>query len=122
MKVRALYRMVSSGMLLVLGLSIGNAQTASKAGAGSTAKKYKRKHRRVAAAAETAPVLQKKTGEFVPASATHAGLIHTATPASKSVTTKRVRRRGVVVNPWTEPTYADSTIGDSFEGEDLVVR
>jgi cell division protein FtsI/penicillin-binding protein 2 len=28
----------------------------------------------------------------------------------------------VVWNPWTEPTYADSTVGDSVEGEDLAVR
>ena len=25
-------------------------------------------------------------------------------------------------HPWTEPTYADSTVGDNVEGEDLVVR
>jgi cell division protein FtsI/penicillin-binding protein 2 len=28
----------------------------------------------------------------------------------------------VIFNPWTEPTYADSTLGDSVEGEDLVIR
>jgi penicillin-binding protein 2 len=27
-----------------------------------------------------------------------------------------------VVSPWTEPTYADSTVGDSIEGEDPDVR
>ena len=37
------------------------------------------------------------------------------------------RRRGrgrlhVFFNPWTEPTYSDSTVGDSVDGEDLVVR
>jgi cell division protein FtsI/penicillin-binding protein 2 len=28
----------------------------------------------------------------------------------------------VVYSPWTAPTYADSTIGDNVDGEDLVVR
>ncbi len=34
-------------------------------------------------------------------------------------TGRRVRR---IFNPWTEPTFADSTIGDSIEGDDLVIR
>jgi cell division protein FtsI/penicillin-binding protein 2 len=28
----------------------------------------------------------------------------------------------VIASPWTEPTYADSTVGDSIDGEDLQVR
>jgi cell division protein FtsI/penicillin-binding protein 2 len=28
----------------------------------------------------------------------------------------------VFFNPWTEPTFADSTIGDNIEGDDLVIR
>jgi cell division protein FtsI/penicillin-binding protein 2 len=28
----------------------------------------------------------------------------------------------VISSPWTEPTYADSTVGDSIDGEDLQVR
>ncbi len=42
-----------------------------------------------------------------------AGVIHTS---------RRRGRRVVYFNPWTEPTFADSTVGDSIEGEDLVVR
>ena len=34
-------------------------------------------------------------------------------------TTRRVRRS---VSPWDVPTYADSTIGDVIDGEDLQVR
>jgi penicillin-binding protein 2 len=37
-------------------------------------------------------------------------------------TPRRGRHRRVFFNPWTEPTYADSTLGDSVDGEDLVVR
>lgn len=40
--------------------------------------------------------------------------------------TRRTARRSRTVrryyNRWTEPTYADSTMGDSVDGEDLVVR
>ena len=44
------------------------------------------------------------------------------TIASSSKTFKpRVRRRRVF-SPWDEPTYADSTIGDNVDGEDLQVR
>jgi cell division protein FtsI/penicillin-binding protein 2 len=41
--------------------------------------------------------------------------------AQKKTPRKRVRRARVV-SPWTEPTFADSTAGDSVDGEDLVVR
>jgi penicillin-binding protein 2 len=39
-----------------------------------------------------------------------------------STTYRRGRHRRFFFNPWTEPTYADSTLGDSAEGEDLIVR
>lgn len=52
-----------------------------------------------------------------------------ATPASharivsgKKKTVRRYRRKRVFYNPWTEPTFADSSAGDSVDGEDLVVR
>jgi penicillin-binding protein 2 len=31
-------------------------------------------------------------------------------------------RHRVYASPWTEPTYADSTVGDNIDGEDLQVR
>lgn len=39
-------------------------------------------------------------------------------PAARTNTTYRRRHR----DPWTEPTFADSTVGDRIYGEDLVVR
>ncbi len=43
-----------------------------------------------------------------------------ATSVARKKTAKRpVRKR---YSPWSEPTFADSTIGDSVDGEDLVVR
>jgi len=34
----------------------------------------------------------------------------------------RVRHRHVFYSPWSEPTYADSTVGDNVDGEDLAIR
>src|SRR5262245_37133696 len=50
----------------------------------------------------------------------------TVAKASKTtrVVSKRSRskRRFVAGGPWLEPTYADSTLGDNVDGEDLAVR
>ena len=48
----------------------------------------------------------------------------TSTSTSKSRTPSKSRRYRVrrVYNPWDTPTYADSTWGDSIDGEDLTVR
>lgn len=43
----------------------------------------------------------------------------------KKVNTKKRRGRGsryVTGGPWLEPTFADSTVGDNVDGEDLTVR
>jgi beta-lactamase class D len=51
------------------------------------------------------------------------GYSRTKTRAGVLLTRTRGRsRHRVYYNPWTEPTFADSKIGDSIEGEDLVVR
>jgi cell division protein FtsI/penicillin-binding protein 2 len=52
----------------------------------------------------------------------HAAVLHTGTAALVTTSYHRRTRRHIVYNPWTEPTYADSTIGDNVDGEDLVVR
>ncbi len=52
---------------------------------------------------------------------TQAAIIHTGATAVRVSHTRR-RRGRVFYNPWTEPTYADSTVGDNVDGEDLVVR
>ncbi len=41
---------------------------------------------------------------------------------TRTTTVRRRARHRIVINPWTEPTYADSTVGDNIDGEDLVVR
>jgi len=36
---------------------------------------------------------------------------------------RRLRgRHRIFFNPWTEPTFADSTMGDSIDGDDLIIR
>lgn len=45
-----------------------------------------------------------------------------ARPASYTRTGHSTRRRRVAYSPWDTPTYADSTVGDMVDGEDLVVR
>ena len=52
---------------------------------------------------------------------TRAGVIHTRAVLRAGLG-RRHRNHHVFINPWTEPTYADSTVGDSIDGEDLAVR
>jgi len=54
---------------------------------------------------------------------TRAGVIHTGTtPLVREPVSRRRRVRRALYSPWTEPTYADSTVGDNIEGDDLVAR
>jgi cell division protein FtsI/penicillin-binding protein 2 len=62
--------------------------------------------------AATSP--SKKPGTTAPASAAKK-----TTAAPKMAAKRPVRTR---YSPWSEPTYADSTIGDRLDGEDLTVR
>jgi penicillin-binding protein 2 len=55
----------------------------------------------------------KKAGTAAPSSSAR------KTTAPRVVAKQRVRTR---YSPWSEPTYADSTIGDRLDGEDLTVR
>jgi penicillin-binding protein 2 len=85
------------------------------AGWGATPKK-----RRTRAAAHRTKVVRRATAR--PAAVR-------VRPAAYRRTTVRARSLKPAVaapiiagGPWTEPTYADSTIGDNVDGEDLVVR
>ncbi len=78
-----------------------------------------RRHRAITAAGA---VLASRTS--ISRTTTRAGVIHTASSSTLRATTARRRMHGrrIFFNPWTEPTYADSTVGDNIDGEDLVVR
>jgi penicillin-binding protein 2 len=69
--------------------------------------------RRTTVAARVRPVVR---------TTTRSAVLRTSSPGSLSSARTRRRSRRVFFNPWTEPTYADSTIGDTIEGEDLTVR
>jgi cell division protein FtsI/penicillin-binding protein 2 len=59
------------------------------------------------------------------AAASHAAVIHHSDAAVVHRASYRVPAAAPVVvrgGPWTEPTYADSTVGDNADGEDLEVR
>jgi cell division protein FtsI/penicillin-binding protein 2 len=59
------------------------------------------------------------------AAASHAAVIHHSDAAVVHRASYRVPASVPVVvrgGPWTEPTYADSTMGDNADGEDLEVR
>ncbi len=42
--------------------------------------------------------------------------------SARAKTTTAAKKRRIVYSPWSEPTFADSTIGDELNGEDLTVR
>src|ERR1700685_1783907 len=105
------FHRVTLSLVLAAGVCFG-AQAVSAQATPTAAKKHKRKKHRAAAVAANSAVAR---------STTQAGVIHTS--ASSTLRTASVRRRHrVFFNPWTEPTYADSTVGDNVDGEDLVVR
>ncbi|MBV9297074.1 MAG: penicillin-binding protein [Acidobacteriaceae bacterium] len=95
--------------MVAMGAVLGAQPLAPQASATATSsKKHKKKHKKILVADR---------------STTRAGVIHTDT--AMNVPLSRTRRHGrhrIFVNPWTEPTYADSTVGDNVDGEDLVVR
>jgi cell division protein FtsI/penicillin-binding protein 2 len=49
-------------------------------------------------------------------------VIHTGASTLVRGTTRRSKFHHVFASPWTEPTYADSTVGDSVDGDDLMIR
>jgi beta-lactamase class D len=53
---------------------------------------------------------------------TRAAVIHTGASPMLRVATRRTRVHHIFASPWTEPTYADSSIGDGVDGDDLVIR
>lgn len=49
-------------------------------------------------------------------------LLASAHHPSSHLSRLRQRRQKVIWNPWTEPTFADSSSADAVDGEDLMVR
>ena len=117
-------RRLSRTALLIAALAFGLVSVPQDAKPySSAASKYKkRKRTRTAVASETMTVQSRRGRRSVVRTAVRAGVIHTEAAVSRVRFSRRRRGRHVFINPWTEPTYADSTVGDSVEGEDLAIR
>ncbi len=102
-------RRIAMPLAVLAALSLG-APCVSNAASSSATKRHKHKRR------------TRKRTRAAANSGSQAAVIHTSTRTRKSSVTARRHRRRAVFNPWTEPTYADSTVGDNVDGEDLVVR
>ncbi len=123
MSLRPFYR-----ALLILALlttsTVGSLHAASTASDTPASKKHKRKRIKKAVAVQSSQVVTaRKSRRRVPRTTSQAALIHTDTTLTTKVSYARRRKHArVFFNPWTEPTYADSTVGDNIDGEDLVIR
>lgn len=64
----------------------------------------------------------RKTAVSVRAKAGVSRRTNAVTLTRKTVRSSRRWSRRTYYSPWTEPTYADSTMGDDVDGDDLIVR
>lgn len=112
-RIAALLAVMASGLLLPSKAALSQTAHAKRA-AKKPVHKTLRKPAKVVHSARSRRTVHR--------SATRAGVIHTGTTASVRATTRSRGRVHHFYNPWTEPTYADSTVGDSIEGDDLVAR
>jgi penicillin-binding protein 2 len=116
-KLRSLHRVL---LCAASTLAIGSGLTLQAASTTATPH-HKRHKKRTAAASEV--VVSGRTGRVAARTTTQAGLLHSDAATPRKVALARRRTRGkVFFNPWTEPTFADSAVGDSVDGEDTVVR
>jgi penicillin-binding protein 2 len=104
------FRMKPKAISRILCLVVVLAVAAGAAFAVTPAKRHKRKHTTPAAARSHKTATASKARK-------------TAVATKRNIS-RRVRRgrRVARYNPWSTPTFADSTVGDKVDGEDLVVR
>jgi len=102
---------------------VGAGTQSQDSGTTTKAKKHRSRRKHIVrhkAVAKKRAVKESRSSEKTAHTTTRAALIHTEVT---TVHARHTRRRGhVFYNPWTEPTYADSTVGDNVDGEDLTVR
>src|SRR5581483_4730157 len=114
---------LSAAGLIALGSGLSLQAAATVSTSTSTTPVHRKKHKKRVVTPSSEVVVAAKTNRVVPRTNTQAGLLHTDVATTRKVSIARRRTRGkVFFNPWTEPTYADSTVGDSIDGEDPVVR
>ena len=121
MNLGPLRRMTLSLAALALITALG-AQTAAAHTSATSSKKHKHKKRRKDVAATDSAGASSSGNRPASRTTTRAGVIHTDATTARVGRWHRRGRHRIFINPWTEPTYADSTVGDNIDGEDLVVR
>ena len=114
-RIAALLAVVVSGLLVAPGMALSETTPSKR----STARKPV--HRTVPKSAKVAHSSHSRT-HATRRGATRAGVIHTGTAAATMTSVSHRRRTRRLYNPWTEPTYADSTVGDQVDADDPVVR
>ncbi len=116
MNLKSLCRL-AIGAIALFGFTAMDAAAVESNPATPSPKHRTKKHRRHTAAAQGSAAAGTRT-------VTAAAVLRTVSSSQARVATAKRYRRGrrVFVNPWTEPTYADSTVGDNVDGEDLAVR
>lgn len=113
MKLGPLYRLSLLVALAIGAACCAQAITTTQTASPTTKKHTRKKHTASAAAGNSGAVH----------STTQAAVIHTTSGASLRKASLRTRaRHRVFYNPWTEPTFADSTAGDITDGDDPVIR
>src|SRR5712664_3159527 len=110
MKIRALYPILVAIAILTGIVFADTTSSPTPASQSKTKKKKKKSGRSTAVKAPPKPLVGK-----VVAQSTSKHFVGT-------VVGPTVRRRRAVRSEWDEPTYADSTVGDNVDGEDLDVR
>jgi penicillin-binding protein 2 len=99
------------------GLVLATTTTPSPTMASVVKKKRKKRTAAQTAAQRPKPMVAKVSSLSEASSKRFVATVATASPTFRP----RARRRGPS-SPWDEPTYADSTLGDNVDGEDLDVR
>lgn len=92
--------------------------TARKKPAGKTAKAGSSS----ATASSTKKATPGHVRKAVSAKSAKGGSTTAKTVQARTTTKSRSRARRTYYSPWITPTYADSTLGDKIDGEDLTVR
>ena len=78
----------------------------------------------LASAGASATIQHPRKRRHTAAAATHraAPMVRVAKPSARLAPAPAPAQVVIRGGPWTEPTYADSTVGDMVDGEDLVIR
>jgi beta-lactamase class D len=113
-RIAALLAIVASGLLLAPETAFSETAHSKRSAARKTVHKAARKSSKTHSTRASKHVVHRGR--------TRSGKVHTGVAATVRTRSKHRRRARHYYNPWTEPTYADSTAGDDVAADDPVVR